>query len=181
MKKNLVVAIVLLMAAGALTSAKAQENVVKVNIFSPIFKTLNLSYERKISANSSLQLGFLYTFYSPEDASFSGIGLTPEYRFYLSDTEAPAGVYVSPFLRYLKFSAEGTEDGNSNKGTLSIFGGGVTIGKQWIFKEKISLDVFIGPQFLSADYNQTSGQGDLDYGIFDGFGVRAGLTFGFAF
>jgi hypothetical protein len=87
-------------------------------------------------------------------------------------------------VRYLNFSAEGTDfNGDPTKGSLSILGGGVTIGKQWIFKEKISLDMFIGPQLLSANYKQTSGSGqsDLDYGIFDGFGVRAGLTFGFAF
>lgn len=184
MKKNLVVALVVLLMGGVFTSAKAQENVVKVNIFSPIFKTLNVSYERKLNANSSLQLGLLYTFYSPEDASFTGIGVTPEYRFYLSESEAPAGVYVAPFVRYLNFSAEGMDfNGDPTKGSLSIFGGGVTIGKQWIFKEKISLDMFIGPQLMSANYKQTSGSGqsDLDYGIFDGFGVRAGLTFGFAF
>jgi hypothetical protein len=32
-----------------------------------------------------------------------------------------------------------------------MFGGGVVIGKQWIFKEKISLDIFIGPQYSVGD------------------------------
>jgi hypothetical protein len=50
MKKNLVVALVVLLMGGVFTSAKAQENVFKINIFSPIVKTFNVSYERKLSA-----------------------------------------------------------------------------------------------------------------------------------
>lgn len=78
--------------------SKGQENVVKINIFSPIIKTFNFSYERKLSATGSFQLGFFYTSFNPENTKFSGIGITPEYRFYLSESEAPAGVYVAPFL-----------------------------------------------------------------------------------
>lgn len=89
MKKNLIVALVFLLAGGVFTSAKAQENVFKINIFSPIVKTFNVSYERKLSATSSFQLGAFYTGYSAGETKFSGFGLTPEYRFYLSESEAP--------------------------------------------------------------------------------------------
>jgi hypothetical protein len=185
MKKNLVVALVVLLMGGVFTSANAQENVVKINIFSPIVKTFNMSYERKISATGSFQIGGFFTSYSPEGTSFSGFGVTPEYRFYLSESEAPAGVYVAPFLRYQNFKVENTFDSEVTKGTWSAFGGGVVIGKQWIFKEKISLDIFIGPQYnANADVKITSGSGSsesFDLGVFDGFGIRTGLTLGFAF
>ncbi|MBN8575651.1 MAG: DUF3575 domain-containing protein [Cytophagales bacterium] len=175
MKKNLV--LVLLVLTGI--AAKAQENVIKFNIFSPIVKTFNASYERKVSATSSFQLGGFFTSYSPGETSFSGFGITPEYRFYLSSTEAPEGVYVAPFVRYQSFKL--TEDTSNSKGTLSTFGGGLVIGKQWIFKEKISLDIFIGPQYSSGKVKVTDGADTFDTGAFDGFGVRTGLTLGFAF
>lgn len=62
-----------------------------------------------------------------------------------------------------------------------MFGGGVVIGKQWIFKEKISLDIFIGPSYSSGNVKVESGQDTFDTGVFDGFGIRTGLTLGFAF
>lgn len=178
MKKNLLVALVVLM-GGAITSAHAQENVLKINIFSPIVKTFNVSYERKLSATGSFQLGAFFTSYNPDDTKFSGFGITPEYRFYLSESEAPAGVYVAPFVRYQNFKL--TEDISSSKGTYSSFGGGLVIGKQWIFKEKISLDAFVGPQYSSGNVKVTDGTDTFDTSVFDGFGLRAGLTFGFAF
>lgn len=185
MKKNLVVALVAFLAGGVFTSAKAQENVVKINIFSPIVKTLNMSYERKVSANGSFQIGGYFTSYSPGDSKISGFGVTPEYRFYLSESEAPAGVYVAPFVRYQSLKVEDTFDGEVTKGKWSAFGGGLVIGKQWIFKEKISLDIFIGPQYVArGDVKVTDGTGEsesFDLGAFDGFGVRTGLTLGFAF
>ncbi|HRG09553.1 MAG TPA: DUF3575 domain-containing protein, partial [Cyclobacteriaceae bacterium] len=95
--------------------------------------------------------------------------------------EAPAGFYVAPFARYQSFKVEDSFDGATNKGTLSLFGGGVVIGKQWIFKEKISLDIFIGPQYSSGNVKVTDGADTFDTGAFDGFGVRTGVTLGFAF
>jgi hypothetical protein len=179
MKKNLTIALILFLSGGAFMTAKAQDNVVKINIFSPIVKTFNLSYERKISATSSFQLGGFYTGYSTGGTKFSGFGVTPEYRFYLSESEAPAGVYVAPFLRYQNFKL--TEDEFDSEGTLSMFGGGLVIGKQWIFKEKISLDIFIGPQYSAGDVKVESGADTFDTDVFDGFGIRTGLTLGFAF
>lgn len=172
------ITVLLTMVVGA--SAFAQkENVVKINIFSPIVKTLNIQYERKVKEDASFQLGFFYTGYSVSETSFSGIGITPEYRFYLSDTPAPAGVYIAPFVRYQNFSL--TESTVNGKATLSTFGGGVILGKQWIFKEKIVLDIFIGPSYSSGSLKVTSGSSsNFETGAFDGFGIRTGLCFGFA-
>jgi hypothetical protein len=158
-------------------STKAQSNVLKINIFSPIVKTFNIQYEHKLSATGSFQLGFFYTGYSTGSTSFSGFGITPEYRIYLSDTEAPKGVYLAPFVRYQSFNLTD----NSNKGTLSLFGGGVIIGKQWLFKEKVALDIFIGPSYSSGSVKVTSGSDTFATGSFDGFGVRTGLCLGYAF
>lgn len=161
------------------TSVFAQQNVLKLNILSPIVKTINVSYEHVLTTESSFQFGFFYTGYSDNDTKFSGFGLTPEYRFYLSESEAPAGVYVAPFVRYQKFDL--TEESTTSKGTFSAFGGGIVIGRHWIFKERVSLDLFLGPQYVSGNTKVTSGENDFDTEVFDGFGLRAGLTLGIAF
>lgn len=156
-----------------------KENVIKINILSPIVKTFNVQYERKLNATSSVQLGFFYTGYSVSETTFSGIGITPEYRFYLSEDEALQGVYIAPFLRYQDFSL--TESTSTSKATQTTFGGGVILGKQWLFKEKIALDIFIGPSYASGGVKVTSGTGTFNTNAFDGFGLRAGVCFGFGF
>ena len=161
--------------------ALAQQNAVKINIFSPIFKTINVSYERALTDASSFQLGFYYTGASVSSLNYSGMGITPEYRFYLSETPAPAGFYVAPFLRYQ--SVKLTIDESTSEGKFSAFGGGVVIGKQWVFKQRITLDMFIGPAYNSGKVKVTNGSEDeFDLsGAFDGFGIRTGLTLGVAF
>jgi hypothetical protein len=178
MKKPL---LVLLLAVIASSAFSQKANVIKINIFSPIVKTFNIQYEHKVKADASVQLGFFYTGFSVGDTRFSGIGITPEYRFYLSDTEAPQGVYLAPFLRYQNFTL--TDSPSLAEASLSNFGGGVIIGKQWIFKEKIALDIFIGPSYSSGTVNVKSGSSTTTFetGVFNGFGIRTGLCLGFAF
>ena len=155
------------------------QNVLKINILSPIVKTFNISYERAINETSSFQIGFFYTGYTDDVTTFKGFGITPEYRFYLSDTPAPEGVYVAPFLRYQSFTIE--DEDYSDSADFSAFGGGLVIGKQWVFKEKITLDIFLGPAYYSGKVSGESSGATYDTGAFDGFGLRTGINFGFKF
>lgn len=169
-----------LLAGSLALPAMAQNNVVKLNIFSPIVKTLNMSYERVISDNSSLQLGFFYTGAKSGDVKLSGFGITPEFRFFLSETPAPDGVYIAPWVRYQNLDADNPVDNASGK--LTSFGGGVIIGRQWIFKEIVSLDIFIGPQYLVATADPDVGSEDaIEVTSGSGFWFRAGLNLGIAF
>ncbi len=189
-------AALLILFIGVLNSAKAQENVLKINIFSPIVRTASLFYERALNEKSSAQLGFFYTGYKISDTKFSGFGITPEYRYYLTGDDVLRGVYIGPFIRYQNFTLKNTYfesnyDSNGNylgetekdgKATLSTIGGGVLIGHQWLFNDKISLDVFLGPSFNAGNLKVNSGSEDVfSTGAFDGFSVRFGLTFGYAF
>jgi len=191
MKKLLLPAALLLLAAG---SASAQNNVIKVNILSPLVKTGSFFYEHKLSSSSSFQIGGLFTSYSVGDTDLSGFAITPEYRFYLSERkEAMEGFYVAPFLRYQNLTLKDTyttynSNGNgtgtqTNKASLDTFGGGILIGHQWIFKQRFSLDTFLGPSYNggSIKYEGNQNGGTFDAGTFQGFGVRAGITFGIAF
>lgn len=163
-------------------TAKAQQNVVKLNIFSPLVSTLNLSYENAFSEDKSFQIGFFYTGAKIVSTKFTGIGITPEMRFYLGDDAAPQGFYVAPFLRYTNFKL--TEELTNGGASLSTFGGGAIVGKQWIFKEKFSLDLFVGPSYSVGDVKIDDGQSEESFStgaLGSGFGIRTGLTFGFAF
>ncbi len=165
--------------------AKADEpvsqNIIKANLFSPIVRTGSFFYERVLNEDMSFQLGFFYTGASISETSFRGVGITPEFRYYLSETRpAPSGVFVAPYARYQNFSI--TAEGESGKGTFSGIGGGLLVGWQTLLKNTISLEGFIGPAYTSANVKVTDGdEEDFELGFFDGFGVRFGFTVGLAF
>lgn len=188
--KELFFAATLLLVAG---SASAQDNVVKLNILSPAIKTGSFFFEHKLNAASSVQLGAAFTQASIDEVDLSGFVITPEYRFYLSDSkEAPHGFYVGPYLRYRNFTLKYEEsdfNGNSElfKASLNTFGGGVLIGHQWIFKQRFSLDTFLGPSYGVGSLDNEDNQGnrrdfsDDNFVLGIGFGIRSGVTFGVAF
>lgn len=162
--------------------ANAQRNVIKANIFSPILRTGSFFYEQAVNENSSLQLGFFYTGIKIDETRFSGFGITPEYRLYLSESkDVLNGFYVGPFLRYQNFKLE--DELSNDEAKLTTFGGGVLVGHQWIFKERFSLDTFIGPSYFggSIEVEGDADEEDFSADIFNGFGVRIGVTFGIAF
>ncbi|AII52254.1 DUF3575 domain-containing protein [Hymenobacter sp. APR13] len=192
MKKLLLASSLLLASA---TSALAQDNAIKVNIISPLLKTGSFFYERKLSDNSSMQLGLLFTNFKISDQDrITGFAITPEYRFYLSErTSALEGFYVGPFLRYQNltikteytdYNSNGNPTTSTDEASLNTFGGGVVVGRHWIFKERFSLDTFLGPSYNGGSISEkstSSGSVSYDPGPFDGFGIRAGVTFGIAF
>jgi hypothetical protein len=175
---------VLVLFATALTvnaQDKSKSNAFKVNLFSPIVKTGSFFYERKINEKQSAQLGVGFTSYNRMDVKISGLFFTPEYRFYVSG-QSMNGFYVAPFARYQNLKIEDNSDSaEENKAELTTIGGGVSVGRQWLFSNIITLDIFAGPSINSGKVKITSGS-DVDVpGTFEGFGVRAGLTLGVAF
>ncbi|MEI9919723.1 MAG: DUF3575 domain-containing protein [Bacteroidota bacterium] len=163
-------------------SAIAQPtNAIKINLLSPVVRTINLAYEHAINENGSVQLGFFYSGAKVGDTKISGWGLTPEYRFYLSESPAPDGFYVAPFIRYNSFTAEDKSDNTTNKATVTQFGGGVVVGRQWVFKERVTFDIFIGPKYQSSTIKVTQGSDNFSGSLFNNFGIRGGLTLGIAF
>jgi hypothetical protein len=179
MKKLVIVPVFSLVASLFSGNAMAQ-SVVKINIFSPIVRTASVFFEQAVSQDKSLQLGVFYTGYSSQGTRFSGYGITPEFRFYLSSTNAPQGAYIAPYLRYQSFTL--TDKETDGKGTYASMGGGLLVGKQWILKDKISVDAFIGPAYNSGKVKVTAGEDhDFDLGGLGGFTVRPGFTFGYKF
>lgn len=171
----------LVMGSAIAANAQVRDNVVKLNIFSPIVKTFNIAYERTLNADNSIQLGVAITGTEIGDTKFSGVQITPEYRFYLSESEAPDGFYAAPFIRYSNLTLK--DDVSDSEAELSGFGGGLILGRHWLLgdSDRVSLDVFLGPSYSSGSVEVKSGTDTFDTGAFDGFGIRFGVTFGIAF
>jgi hypothetical protein len=171
-----------IMLATFVTGAFAQktESVsnIKVNILSPLVRTFSGFYERKISPNTSVQLGLSYTGAELDDQQLRGWSITPEFRYYASQKEAMQGFYVAPFMRFGNFEVSDY----LAKADLKSIGGGLLIGNQWIFSKGLSLDVFLGPSYSSGKLKVTEGQTEPDVpATVNGVGLRAGLTLGIVF
>lgn len=184
MKKIIFVTLIVAFSINAFAQKK---NAIKINLLSFAALTGSGFYERSISDKTSLQMGLYYTGISVSDVSYSGFGLTPEFRIYPKG-EGFKGFYVGPFLRYQNFSLEFpyidenlvSQDG---KASLSSFGGGVAIGGQFLLGGVVPLDLFVGPGYSAGNVSFDAGTEDdvTIAGFAGGLMFRVGLAVGFAF
>ncbi|TAH18752.1 MAG: DUF3575 domain-containing protein [Cytophagales bacterium] len=186
MKKNVFFTIALFAIYSLSNHSFAQsekKNIIKVNLLSPIIRTGSFFYERVITPKSSGQLGFYYTGWALDGTKLRGIGITPEFRYYVSESkQAPQGFFVAPFLRYQRL--ELSTDATTAKGVLSTLGVGLAIGGQWIFSDVISLDIFGGPTVNTRNFKASAnGVTESDFTLtgLGTFGFRFGVTVGIAF
>jgi hypothetical protein len=179
--KKVLLAATLLVAATALKAQDGPQNAIKLNPLSLVFATGNVAYERAVSENSSVQLGIFYSGASIAGLKYTGLGITPEYRIYFAGNRAALnGVYVGPFVRYQSFTLKDKDTDDEAK--FTSFGGGAVIGWEKTFSSNFVLDIFVGPQFNSGKIKEKSGNETFDVaGSIDGFGLRTGITLGFAF
>lgn len=176
-----ILSIIILLTFSGMDGRAQQTQIVKANALSPLFRTANVSFEHTLNESRSLQLGFYYSGVTIRDVRFRGVGITPEYRFYLSQSrEAPNGFYVAPFLRYQNLRLELTEQNGG--GRLTALGGGVIAGYQFALGQRSSLDLFAGPSY-SATSLRANGVPIPTFPIrlLTGFLPRAGVTLGIAF
>ncbi len=124
--------------------------ILKINLFSPLAEVFTMAYESVLTPEKSIQL-------TVSLVAEGGFIVTPEFRYYLSEMYAPRGVYVAPFLRYFQIDDQG------------LLGGGLIIGKQGLYKNKITINGFLGPSINTVNLFE-------DNDVF--FGLRAGITLG---
>jgi hypothetical protein len=180
MKKTLILILALGFAFNSFSQDQppvaSEKNVMKVNTLALIIRTGAVFYEREISDLTSVQLGIAYMNYKIDNTHLDGIGITPELRFYIS-RNALDGFYMGPYLRYNNF---GFDDNNST-GRYKAFGGGVSFGRQWIFKKGFLIDLFFGGHYTNSNITLTSGTETPDFTKIEGFSIRTGFALGFAF
>ena len=153
-----------------------EKNVLKLNTLALIIRTGAVFYERELSDLMSAQLGIAYMNFRIDETKLDGVGITPEIRFYIRKN-AIDGFYLGPYLRYNNF---GFED-ESSSGRYKAFGGGVSFGRQWIFKKGFVIDVFFGGHYTDSSIELTSGTEEPDFTKIEGFTIRTGFAIGFAF
>ena len=177
MKKLLLVAL-LFSATYFKGYAQSEKNTLKINPISALLRTGSVFYEHKLSEKTSVQLGAAYTGMKISDTKFSGLALTPEFRFYPKQN-ALNGLYTAAFLRYQDYRVKDEE--STAKGSYSSFGGGVLLGRQWIYSSGFTLDLFFGPSFNSGKVKADDGSNEPEINsAIDGLGLRAGVLIGFA-
>jgi hypothetical protein len=179
MKKTLlIISAALLVSTGLLGQKK---NNIKTDLFSPILRTGTLKFERAFTEDVSFQIGFFYTGYSPREteSTLNGFGITPELRYYLSETPAPNGTYLAPNIRYYNFTV--SDPVVDEEGTLTNISLAINLGKQVLLKDLVLIDAWVGPSYNFRSLSATSP--DFSTGIADanGFGLRFGIAIGLAF
>jgi hypothetical protein len=184
MKKSIVLFLILVLAFNSFAQDKPvtapEKNVIKVNSLALILATGSIFYERQISDLTSAQLGVGYFNYKLGDTKFNGLFLTPEFRIYVKKN-AIDGFYVSPYLRYQDYNFENKGTTQTDKGKMTVFGGGVAVGRQWIFAKGFVIDFFFGGHYSGSSIKTTMGSEPTDLNKLEGFRTRVGLCLGFAF
>lgn len=166
-------------------------NSIKTNPLSMIFGYFGAMYERKIGDNMSLGLTLgLYsrsTGITGAEYSYSGFTINPEFRYYFE--EAIEGWYVAPYITFTSISQkfvgsesifdpitmEYTTIPTESKSTISVYGGGVVGGRQWIWSG-FTLDVYAGIGYTGMSGDAASG-GLSFSGILPAFGTAIGYSF----
>jgi hypothetical protein len=180
MKKNILF-IAFMIVAIVSQAQMGPKNAVKINPLSLLVTTGNVSYERAVSNNKSVQLGAYYSGIGLGDFKYEGYGITPEFRFYFgSRGTALNGGYIAPFARYQNFSI--ADKATKDKATFETIGGGAVMGWQKSWQGGFTLDVFAGPSYSNIKFKDRSQEEDFDvkFGM-EGFGLRTGISLGVSF
>ncbi len=184
MKKTVILLLLSAMMFPAFSQEKSdvatEKNVLKLNTLSLFVLTPSIFYERKISDMTSGQVGVGYMGYKVGDVKFTGLFLTPEFRIY-PKKNAIDGFYIAPYFRYMNLTVKSTSANSS--ATLSVMGGGLLLGRQWITKSGFNMDLFFGGHYGSGSAKTTSGGTTswFNNDLFSGFRTRVGFALGFAF
>ncbi|MFK7924189.1 MAG: DUF3575 domain-containing protein [Bacteroidia bacterium] len=184
-------ALFLLFGSGQL---QAQDNIVKLRLGQLAAGNIELTYERVVADNQSLAItiGARIPRVFPidqvvdtsdvtainGDLNTGGFSITPEYRFYLGAEGAPYKFYIGPYLRYRRYSYDFQSnveylDAGVPKdldigidGNWSAFGGGVTMGVQWLINDVVSIDwniVGIGIAYNTIKFTGTTTDPGADW------------------
>ena len=153
---------------------KNRKNTVRVNLTNPLIfgdRSIILGYERVTKPNQSFSVNFGLTSFpklgilgsdslkANKDVENGGINFSADYRFYLAKENkypAPRGVYIGPYYSFNSFKRTNSWSVKSSNGSpqqvveselkLNVHTIGFEMGYQFIFKDRITLDmVLFGP------------------------------------
>jgi hypothetical protein len=144
-----------------------KKHALRFNVLSPIYNTLNLSYQHLLSDDKSLVIGASYMDFNDFNNSFNfnnekinvkGVSAYAEYRLHFND--GIDGFYAAPFIRYQNYKKDAsygvfynynngitTQYSITEKSTYQSAGLGFIMGYQLNIKNIIMIDFFGGPSY----------------------------------
>ena len=178
MKKTILTAT----AVFAFAFANAQENAIKANPLAILGGTDLVSFEHKLTENSSAVIGAGISSFDFGVAKYKSTGLELQYRYYFN--EAITGLYAAGLAGSTTGKVEDTYDysfgldSNSNEDTkfnsLKI---GVKGGYQWIWSSGFLLDINLGLAYNKFNYSGGNFEDLRLSGILPNFGLGLGYSF----
>jgi hypothetical protein len=151
-------------------TVQAQQNIAKIGVGSMFQRTLNLEYERVLTAKTTVfaEVGYQFPIDIPSqlvdftegtgstnnlvinDGKYNNVYFAAEYRIYTGG-EAAKGFFVAPYLKLSSYSFEvnGTYNNNDNgfinipaEVNLGYFSTSIggQLGYQWIIKDKVTIN-----------------------------------------
>jgi hypothetical protein len=210
MKKQTLLITMLLIACGMYAKPKfppIKNSGLKLNILSPIYSNLSISYQHLLNPFRSIQVTAAYMDFNDyvnqnnDNLRVQGFSITPEYRMNFNGYGLN-GFYAGPFLRYMDYQK--TYDNGSNfypateNSNFKSVGLGFNIGHQFIIKNTVLVDLFAGPVYqilvqekvnrsiinpqpFYYDENPEYLAQSIPNRYLKGYGIRAGITIGIAF
>jgi len=180
--KKLIILSLLVLFSVKIYAQSEERFAIKINPLSVFLSTGSMFFEGKLNNNSSLQMGVAYTGLELGDFKYNGIILTPEFRFYAKQRSI-SGFYIAPYLRFQNFNITLEDPTSNTEMNYKSYGGGVLLGRQWVYSSGFVFDLFAGPSYNDGDITYKSGSSkddDFAFGL-KGSGIRVGIAIGFGF
>jgi hypothetical protein len=164
-----------------------RRTILKLDLLSPVYDMLNLEFERVLNDESSYTAELLIQSIVEDDYEFSKIGSRLHYRFYLGNQPAPKGIYVAAGLggfkvdglerRVINFTGSGWNYQDRRASAFEL-AGFIWLGRQSIFKNRISIDYAMGTgyTFNPIDFNRAQDWVSGRYAFYGN--VRIGFLLG---
>ncbi len=135
-----------------------QKNILKINPLGIIFGSGSFSYERAIGANSSFEINSSFGIYSYREIKYTSFGIGADYRFYLFKMkEAPKGFHIGPGAGLVFGNAKLNPIYGELEDAITGYIVNGTLGHQWIFKNKLSIDIAAGAQYVKYNFKDKAG------------------------
>lgn len=198
--KSIFICALLMISAVANVHAQEEKQPViniKTNPFASMLNMIPLSIEAFITNDFSASANvFIISSSNGMSETYfeqSGFGISPELRYYFTDNVLNGQknrVYAAALYSYEQ-GANATLDRYDNPipGWSHAVGGALLIGNQWFFKNRFTVDLFLGPAYMSyvknEDFDTNLSKGGFFLGMLGskatGTRVKFGFNIGIAF
>lgn len=171
----------------------AYRNSIKISPLSFFSSTFQMSYERLVGQDQSLNFSAGLIYKDSDSKSVNGFRGEFQFRYFVLKREtfnATRKLYFAPFVfdqyadvtdqNYFNFG--GSQDIYSYK--VNAFGAGIVMGVNWVFSKRFVIDTFLGGGVRSSNMDKTqdsyNDDGIMGYG-YKGIYPRVGFDLGFTF